>query len=387
MKLTIDKNTFMKSWSVTERIAAQKSTLSVISGVLCVADTTGVTLQATDLKTSLRTTASGITVDQPGQAIFPVKIVGELFKKAPTSIFSVEVTNEGNGTIIAGRNTYRFTTYPVEDFPPLPSAENSQPFCTLQTSELQRILDEGGIAGSVGEEFPKYLGAELIQIKNSECHCVSTDGRRLSLSKSYLDEEREEREMLLPLGSIRELLRILSGIDGKEPICISIDGSLGYFTMDNLEFSIRKIDSSFPNYEKILNPNTTTTLEIDRTQFIDALERIDVVVRDHNKTVILTLSPGGSLKLFGKAPDIGEAKELIDGIIKGESLKVAFNVTFLMGGLKAFHGDQVTLSFNGQEGQMMMLRPNGGDFLYMLMPIKLKSTDLEALDDWEESIN
>ncbi len=36
MKLTIDKNTFMKSWNVTERIAAQKSTLSVISGVLCV---------------------------------------------------------------------------------------------------------------------------------------------------------------------------------------------------------------------------------------------------------------------------------------------------------------------------------------------------------------
>ncbi|NCC97929.1 MAG: DNA polymerase III subunit beta, partial [Synergistales bacterium] len=88
---------------------------------------------------------------------------------------------------------------------------------------------------------------------------------------------------------------------------------------------------------------------------------------------------------WGRAPDVGEAREVIDGMIKGEPLKVAFNVNYMIDGLKAFHGDSVSLSFNGQEGQMMMLRPNESDFLYMLMPMKLKSSDLDGLEDFGES--
>ena len=47
-----------------------------------------------------------------------------------------------------------------------------------------------------------------------------------------------------------------------------------------------------------------------------------------------------------------------------------------MAGIKAFHGSDVTLAFNGAEGQMMITRPGGTDFVYMLMPIKLKSMDV-----------
>ncbi|EFC90976.1 DNA polymerase III, beta subunit [Dethiosulfovibrio peptidovorans DSM 11002] len=381
MKLTIDKTAFMKSWNVAERVAAQKSTLSVLSGILCTAEDGKVTLQATDLKTSVKVKSEGVTIDEPGKAVLPIKVVGELFKKSPTSIFTVEVAERGTGILLSGRNRYRFTTYPADDFPPLPSPEGASQFCVLAKDELHRILDEGGIAGSMGEEFPKYLGAELLQVKSGECHCVSTDGRRLSLSKAYVDKENPEQDMLLPLTSVREFLRILSGLGEDLQVNVSVDGALGYFQLDSLEFSVRRVDSSFPNYERILSPNTTTTLDVDRSQFISALERVDVVVRDHSRMVVLILSPGGDLKLSGRAPEIGEATEIVDGIIKGESLKVAFNVGFLIDGLKAFHGDKVSLSFNGQEGQMMMLRPNESDFLYMLMPIKLKSADLDGLDD------
>ena len=79
--------------------------------------------------------------------------------------------------------------------------------------------------------------------------------------------------------------------------------------------------------------------------------------------------------LSGRAPEIGEANENVDASINGEPLKVAFNVGYLMAGIKAFHGGDVTLAFNGAEGQMMITRPGGVDFIYMLMPIKLKSIE------------
>lgn len=385
MKLAIDKHIFMKAWQMAERVSASKSPMNVISGILLDSEGEKTTLFATDLKTSIKTYVEGITVKEPGKTVFPVKVVGELFKKASTSIFDIEVDENGKGLLISGRNRYRFSTYPWEEFPKLPSSSGASSFCEISKEELQRILDEGGIAGNMGEEFPKYLGAELLQIKNGEFHCVSTDGRRLSLSKAYVDKDSKDQDMLLPLSSIREFLRILSSVEVESNIKISLDGALGYFSSDNIEFSVRRVESTFPNYERILSPNTTTTLEIDRSQFISALERVDVVVRDNTRMVILILSPGGDLHLWGKAPDVGEAREVVDGIIKGEPLKVAFNVGYMIDGLKAFHGDSVSLSFNGQEGQMMMLRPKESDFLYMLMPMKLKSSDLDGLDEFEES--
>nr|WP_321501201.1 DNA polymerase III subunit beta [uncultured Dethiosulfovibrio sp.] len=385
MKLTIDKHIFMKAWQMAERVSASKSPMNVISGILLDSEGEKTTLLATDLKTSIKTYVEGITVKEPGKTVFPVKVVGELFKKASTSIFDIEVDESGKGLLISGRNRYRFSTYPWEEFPKLPSSSGASSFCEISKEELQRILDEGGIAGNMGEEFPKYLGAELLQIKNGEFHCVSTDGRRLSLSKAYVDKGSKDQDMLLPLSSIREFLRILSSVEVESNIKISLDGALGYFSSDNIEFSVRRVESTFPNYERILSPNTTTTLEIDRSQFISALERVDVVVRDNTRMVVLILSPGGDLHLWGKAPDVGEAREVVDGIIKGEPLKVAFNVGYMIDGLKAFHGDSVSLSFNGQEGQMMMLRPKESDFLYMLMPMKLKSSDLDGLDEFEES--
>lgn len=381
MRLKINKSTFMKGWQIAERIVSTKSTIGYLSGILCVAEDDKPTLLATDLKTSISTLIDGVTIEEPGRAILPTKVLGELFKKVPTTEFTVEV-KDGKGKLLAGRNKYKFSTYPADDFPVIPSSKNASDFVTLEATELQRVIDEGGIAGSMGEEFPKYLGAELLQIKDGEFRCVSTDGRRLSLSKSYIEKtQAREQDMLLPLGATKELLRILGSMGPDSKVKIMIDGALGYFITDTLEFSVRRVESTFPNYERILSPNTTTSLQIDRSQFISALERVDVVVRENNHMVVLNLSPGGDLRLTGRAADVGEASEIEEGIIKGESLKVAFNVAYLIEGLKAFHGEQAFLTFNGQEGQMMMLRPNESDFLYMLMPIKLKSSDLDGLEE------
>jgi DNA polymerase-3 subunit beta len=150
-----------------------------------------------------------------------------------------------------------------------------------------------------------------------------------------------------------------------------------------MEFSVRRVDTAFPNYENILNPQTTTTMDIDRHELIAALERVDVIVRDFSHMVLIRLSPEGDLLLTGKAPETGAVQEVLDAKIEGESLTVAFNVSFLIEGLKALYGDRVFISFNGPDGQMTMLRPGEKDFLYMAMPIKINESDL-LHDEMEE---
>ena len=383
MRLQINKTEFMKYWQIAERTTSTKSTINSLTGIFLKAGASGsdtsVTLEATDLKTSVKCISQGVLVEEEGQAVLPVRIVGELFKKAPTSVFTVFI-KDGKGLIVAGRNKYRFTTYPASEFPKLPVAEGGTFFCDLTAGELLRAVSEGTVASTAGEEFPKYLGTAFFQLKEKEVRIVSTDGRRLSLSKCHPSAVGQQADFLLPISGLRELQRLLSSLAQDCPVHIVHDDALVFFQMGSVEFSIRRVEAAFPNYEKILNPQCNTTVETERNAFLAALERVDVIVRDYSRMVLFRLSPKGDFVLTGKAPEVGAVEEILDAAIDGEPLNVAFNVGFLMDGVKALYGERVFMSFNGPEGQMTMLRPEEKDFLYMVMPIKLTESDL-SLDD------
>jgi DNA polymerase-3 subunit beta len=183
---------------------------------------------------------------------------------------------------------------------------------------------------------------------------------------------------------MKELQRILSSMEPDGPVRILVDNSIAYFQMEGIEFSARRIESSFPDYEKILNPQNTTTMRLKRADLVSALERVDVVVKDSSRMVIMKLSPEGDLHLSGRAPELGEVKEVLDSTIDGEPLLIAFNVSYLADGLKAFKGEEVYMTFNGPEGQMTMLRPEMDDFLYMLMPIKISEAEAGSDSDLDE---
>ncbi|AER65748.1 DNA polymerase III, beta subunit [Thermovirga lienii DSM 17291] len=373
MKLLVKKAPFIKSWLLAERSTGSRSALTVLTGVKCIAEQNSVTLQATDLKTSIRCIAEGVEVQDPGEAVFPVKVVGELFKKAPTETFTIEVDG-GKAKINCGeKNHYKFTTYPVSEFPKLPRSEESRPFFKITVSELKRLLEEGTFAGSPGEEFPQYLSSGLFQVKDGFVKVVSTDGRRLSLSQSALDESFEEKQVLLPLNALKELGRIVSSVEEDLDVEVKEDDSQVYFLVDNIEFAIRRIESRFPPYEKILSPEKSTWMEVDRNSMIEALERAEIVVRDFSKMVILNLSPGGNMTVKASAPEIGEAIEEVPAEIDGDPLKVAFNVRFLLDGMRALHGKVAHMTFNGPNGQMLLSKPGEESFLYVLMPITLPS--------------
>ena len=382
MKLEITKQEFMKSWQIAERTVNPRSTITSLTGILCRPATveTAVLLEATDLKTSVTCVVEGVRVIEEGETVFPVRIAGELFKKAPTDVFTVTI-GDGTGYITAGRNRYRFSTYASKDFPKLPRADAAAPFCDIPALDLSRVLTEGSIAATVTDEFPKYLSACMLKVKEGRLLVVSTDGKRLSLAKAGVLASGEEADVLLPMSGLKELMRILATINPEFPVRILVDDSLVFFQMGSLEFSVRRVESSFPNYEKILNPDSTTTMEIDRTAVIAALERIDVMVREYNRMVVFKMDASGELHMSGRAPEIGEAREIMEAGITGEYIRIAFNVGFLLDGLKALQGEKAYMRFNGPLGQVCLVRQGEDSFLYMLMPIKLTDTDVAEIEE------
>ncbi|NLM71833.1 MAG: DNA polymerase III subunit beta [Synergistaceae bacterium] len=386
MRLQINKGEFLKNWLIAERNTSPKSTISSLTGVLirAPAGEESATLEATDLKTSVKCVSSGVIIEKEGEAVLPVRLVGELFKKAPTNIFTLSI-DEGRGVIHSGRNHYRFTTYPTKEFPSLPVSDDASRFCSIVAGDLLKILNEGTVACSATEEFPKYFGCVLFQLSGGEMKAVSTDGRRLSLSKCETTDNGPDGEFLLPLAGVREIQRLVASLDGQTPITIKAERTLVFFQMGGVELSVRRVDAHFPNYEAILSSEYTTTMEINRADLIAALERVDIIVREsENRNVAMCLSPGGDVLLQGSAPQAGAVEEILDASISGNALNITFNVAYLMDGIKAVNSDRASMNLNGPAEQMVILRPGGQDFLYMLMPVKTSETD-RRFDEEEET--
>ena len=201
MKLTINKKQFLASWGLAERSTSASGSVSILSSILVKADFESVLLQATDIKTSIICFASGITVTEPGEAVFPIKMVSDLFKKAPGEEFTIEV-NEGKVILRAGRSKYNFSSYPVREFPVLPSSDSADLFCRISAAELAKVIEEGTLAASTGEEFPLYLSSANLQITQNMLNIVSTDTRRLALSSAAVADGAEAATALLPMKGV-----------------------------------------------------------------------------------------------------------------------------------------------------------------------------------------
>ena len=305
MKLAVNKKQFLGSWSLAERSTSAGGTVSILSSILIKASAESVILQATDIKTSVICRAAGVTVLEPGEAVFPIKMVSDLFKKAPGEEFTLDVDG-GKVVLKAGRSKYNFSTYPVSEFPALPSSDEADVFCSIPAGELAKVLDEGTLAASAGEEFPLYLSSANLQIISSRLNIVSTDTRRLALSAAPVLDGKEGESALLPMKGIKELQRILGSLTPETEVKVLFDGAQFYFKTETLEFTVRRVESKFPPYEKILPKHSTLDVLTDRGELISALEQI---TRSIQKAVISMITTVGFISTHQSTPlNIGHGR-------------------------------------------------------------------------------
>jgi DNA polymerase-3 subunit beta len=387
MKIKVDKASFIKSWSLAEHSSGASSSVNNIYSTVRMKagdeNSDIVELQSTDIKTSIKCTAAGVLVLEPGEAVIPIKGVSDLFRKAGSSEFTIQV-DEGKALMISGRSRYRFSTYPAAEFPKLPSSDGGSLFCRLKPADLSSALDRGTLCATPNEDYPQYLSSACLEMEEGVLKVVSTDKRRLALCKAEVTEAGEGKPMLLPIKSVKELQKVLGMMDRDEEISVLYDDAQAYFIASGMEFAIRKVESSFPDYARILPKTSSTTMYVDRTELASAVERVDVVVRDYNRTVIMSLSNDGDCVLSGRAQEFGEAVESITCDVEGDSLRSGFNTRFFMDAIKALDGQVASLSFNGPDSHMVVRSRDSDSFFCMVAPVELSKEEFDGEEDAHE---
>ena len=383
MKLEIERADFLKAWQTAEKYTPSKTTMEALNGVRITAYEGIVTLEATDLKSSVKCSAKGAAILEPGVAVLNAAIFGSMLRKAEAPTLTLTIGDE-KGSLNAGRSKSRFTVIPAETFPNIPESSDAEDICEIMAQDLNRLITEGSCAASAPSDFPKYLGTCMLRTSDGMILAVSTDGKRLARSQMPCSLVNKQDDLILPSAALKELAKSFSG-DGS--VKILADSSTVWFRLeDGSEFSLRRIDAAFPKYEKILNDAVKTKMIVGKSALVSAIDRVDVMAKTNPAHIMaMVLNPGGELRITARAPELGTISETLDAVIEGEQMHIGFNLSYFMDGVKSINSDSVLAEFSDYEGQTRMFKDEGRDFLYMLMPIRLSPQDIVNDDDADDS--
>ena len=383
MKLVCSQAELNASLQLVSRAVATRPTHPVLANVLLTADagTGRLSLTGFDLSLGIQTSLPA-AVETSGAITLPAKMFGEIVARlatdSPISLSCPEGEEQLELTNLSG--SYRMRGMPADDYPDLPLAQSGTPI-RFHAEALVKGLRATLFASSPDENKQLLTGVHL-RLDGEGLECAATDGHRLAVQRlphaveAAAGPDGEDFAVTVPARSLRELERILSGRSSQEPLSLFCErGQVVVLSADQVLTS-RSLDGTYPNYRQLIPPSFQRRLVLDRRAFIAALERVAVLADQHNNVVKISADPAaGTATIRADAQDVGSGSESLAATIEGEAIEIAFNVRYLLDGLKAMASDQVVLQCNASTTPAV-LAPVGVDeaFTYLVMPVQIRTS-------------
>ena len=153
MRFTCEKYLLSLAVSTAGRAAASKSPVSALEGLLLEAGETGVRITGFDLKKGIYTSFAA-DVAEPGSVVISARLFGEIVRKLPDGIVSVDSDTYNMVHITCGNADYKVAGTPSEDYPELPAMDHGSSI-VLSQETLSGMISQTGFAISTNESpFP-----------------------------------------------------------------------------------------------------------------------------------------------------------------------------------------------------------------------------------------
>ena len=391
MKFVCSQGELKSNLSLVSRIVPSRPTHPVLGNVLVVVDANKgrVSLTAFDLSLGIETSFSA-DVNQGGKITLPAKLLNELVSRLPEGEITLiteedDLEDETKLVILkSASGQFQLRAMSAEEFPALPTVERGK------TLKLPLSLLAEGLKGSLfaasSDETKQILTGVHVASNLDGLEFAATDGHRLAMVKTSLQTKADEGEevqkisegdfsgvaITIPAKTLRELERIFTNRQSKDMVILYVDDTQIMFELGEQRLTSCKLDGTYPPYDRLIPLQFTRTVSLDRKQFISSLERVAVLADHKNNLVQCSIDCAKEQILLSvEVQGLGKAKESISAQIIGESGDVAFNIKYLMDGLKALPTKEFQMKLNAAN-QPVILTPLGEiDMTYLVMPIQI----------------
>ena len=385
MKVVCSQSELNAALQLVSRAVATRPTHPVLANMLLTADagTNRLSLTGFDLNLGIQTSLAA-SVETSGAITLPARLLGEIVSRlasdSPITLATEESGEQVQLTSLSG--SYQMRGLPADDYPELPMVESGMTL-KLQPAGLVQAL-KGTLFASSSDEAKQLLTGVHLRFNDKALEAASTDGHRLAVlqvddalqdSANSSDDAAEGFAVTLPARSLREVERLMAGWRSDDPVSLFCDrGQVVFLAADQMVTS-RTLEGTYPNYGQLIPDGFNRTLALDRRGLIAALERIAVLADQHNNVVKFSSQPDeGVVQISADAQDVGSGSESLPASLTGDAIQIAFNVRYVLDGLKAMGSDRVVLHCNAPTTPAV-LKPEGDAeaFTYLVMPVQIRS--------------
>jgi DNA polymerase-3 subunit beta len=322
----------------------------------------------------------------PGRALVPGRLVADIVRSLPDESVRLSV-DEGWLLVRAAGAHYRVPTLPLEDYPSLPTFP--PPVGEVDTLGFAAAVSQVVPAAARDETFP-VLTALRVEFTGRGLTLVATDRYRLAVRTIPWQPSVRAPEAVahVPARLLAELARIPTAAS-RLALGLGADDEGGPrfgLSTGTRRVVVRLVDGTFPHYRRLFPDAVPLAVGAQIAPLAAAIRRVAVVAPRSGAVVRLTFSAG--LLTADCGPEAGSSTPADSGPLSlaaatdsvpidydGPDLVAWYNPAYLLDGLGAIDGDEVSLGFAASDPQEAARLPaiiTGKDddgFRYVLMPV------------------
>ena len=362
LHVTIKAGDLAAALKLVHPAIAGKTTLPILQHVLLDARDGRLTISATNLEISLRTSIPA-EVTAIGQTTVPeAKLATWIGYQGR----DVDVTLKGddkNVTLQAGRDRAKLPAISADDYPRIPErdAEPINVSAALLAQALSRTL------GNVAKEDRRaVLQGACLTFEGETLEMVGADGLTLGFARADLAAPVAERTVLIvPQRSLAALSSLLGDV-GLVEIKAGLHGVA--FDVGPTTLFSRVIEGQFPDWRRIVPTEAKCTVVVNTTALVAQVQAAQMV--DRATPVRLKPDPeANTLTIWARDVDV-EHEGVLDADVSGESLEVALRGDQALLALRALASETVEIRANGPDKPVMLTIPGAdGVALQVLVPM------------------
>ena len=378
MKFSCSQAEFNTHFSLVSRAVPSRPSKPVLGNVLVTAsaDTQQVTLIGFDETLGIQTTFAA-QVNESGSLTLPAKLLGDIVSRLPNEDLDIsEDDDEPVVTLSCSAGRYQVRGLSAEDYPQLPEVEAAETIKVAADALIEGL--QGALFATSSDETKQVLTGVHLTADAESLEFAATDGHRLAVVQT-VDESGAPASTLamnvtIPGKALRELERILQTYPSNEPVSFQLDQTQVVFDLGQQRITTRLLEGQYPNYRQLIPKQFERQLTVDRKQLVSSLERIAVMADQRNNIVKLSINNEAQLlTLSVEAQEVGSGLETMPAQITGEDLDIAFNVRYLLEGLKSLPTAEVQLQCNTATSPSVLTPLGGSKITYLVMPVQIRS--------------
>ena len=368
MRFTCEKNMLVTGLNIAGRTVAQKSSLSVIEGILCKAGH-GLSLTGYNMETAI-TYEIEAEVSDPGQCILPAKLFGDIIRRLPEGPVTVVVDDSFKVSIRAGFASFTISAESADDYPELPDVNEGRAI-RIPQCKLKELISGTIFAVSENQGRPIHTGVKF-EVTDTSITAIAVDGFRLA-RRTWHPEEGTGRELsfVVPAAGLKEVEKIVT--DSEDNAAFTLGTKHILFQIGSATLVCRLLEGEFLDWRRVVPTNCPIKLVAQVSDLASSVERVGLIVSEKYKSPVRCVFSHNEL-LMRTSTTIGAAEDKCAIAGDGKELEIGFNVRYLADALRVVPSEEVTLELtNGLSPIVLTPVDDKYDFAYMVLPVRIKN--------------